>query len=221
MKILVFDDSQVNRDAAIAQLKDYDLTVVGTYDEAQKLLTPQFDSKKFETALKLEFGDFDPYYSKDERKKARYLAAEKVAKENATAYPDFDVVLTDLLVPASNQMLRPDNKFIGQEMPLGIFIGLLAAVIGRAKYVAVFTDSGHHDHPASGCIDKFYDDDRMPFPIPFQVEESKFILCSNHMWVNRFDPKDLSMPLFGKDYDGCPNYVHAKNWAGLLKFLTA
>jgi len=38
LKILVVDDNQNNRKAAEAQLSDYNLTVLGTYDEALKIL---------------------------------------------------------------------------------------------------------------------------------------------------------------------------------------
>ncbi|HAO64931.1 TPA: hypothetical protein DCQ44_03040 [Candidatus Taylorbacteria bacterium] len=169
MKVLVFDDSQINRSAAQAQLKDHDLTVVGTYDEAQKLLTTQ----------------------------------------------KFDAVLTDLLVPASDRAQGGGGlKYVGQEMPIGIFIGLLAAVKSRAKYVAVFTDSDHHSHPASACFDAF-NDDIGEEGVPFTVEGCKVILCNARNWVNHFDPKELSTPLDSKSSDS----VRAKNWTKLLAWL--
>lgn len=85
LNILVFDDSEANREAAKAQLKGHRLTVVETYQAAQELLVS---------------GDVF-----------------------------FDVVLSDLLVPASGQSQGPNGQsFVGQEMPVGIFIGLLAAV---------------------------------------------------------------------------------------------
>jgi CheY-like chemotaxis protein len=220
MRILVFDDNQTHRAAAQAQLKDHDLTVVGTYDEAQKLLTPQFDYEKASAILKCQFGDFNPYRSDDEAKKAEYFAADKLAKEQATTYPCFDVVLTDLLVPASQQA-QGSLELVGKEMPVGIFIGLLAAVRARAKYVAIFTDSDHHSHPASACFDVFNYAGGESRPTAFTVEGSKVILSNTGNWVQRFDPQDLSKALEYEEYSKRSDTVRAKNWAALLAHLTA
>jgi CheY-like chemotaxis protein len=186
LKVLVFDDNEINRAVAEAQLgKEYDLTVVGTYDEAQDLLSKE----------------------------------------------TFDVVLTDLLVPPSMQMLGTDElerEFSGQEMPVGIFIGLWATVQSRAKYVAVFTDSDHHSHPASACFDAFNRVNRENWregvrestPRPFLVEESKVILSNARSWVEKFLPEDLSSPLDMEDerwYD--ENVIRAKNWRAVLEYL--
>ncbi len=181
LKILVFDDNENNRKAAEAQLGKYNLTVVGTYDEAQELLCQE----------------------------------------------TFDVVLTDLLVPVSSQMLgNMKEHFAGQEMPVGIFIGLLAAVRSRAKYVAVFTDSDHHAHPASACFDAFNNGGESK-PTVFTVEGSKVILSNTRNWVGYFLPENLSDDLLSsgrlRNYlengGGFEGLVHAKNWAALLKYL--
>lgn len=222
MRILVFDDNQTHRTAAQAQLKDHDLTVVGTYDEAQELLTPQFDYEKASAALKRQFGDFNPHRSDDEAKKAEYSAAKKVAYEQATTYPNFDVVLSDLLVPASRQAQgRNGEALVGKEMPVGIFIGLLAAVRAGAKYVAVFTDSDHHSHPASACFDAFNHDGGEGSPTAFTVEGSKVLLSNTRNWVKLFDPQDLSKALEYEEYSKRSDTVRAKNWAALLAYLTA
>jgi len=221
MRILVFDDNEIHRVAAQAQLKGHDLTVVGTYDEAQKLLTPKLDYEKASAILKSQFGDFDPYRS-DEAKKAEYFAAKKVANEQATTYPDFDVVLSDLLVPASRQSQGSDGtQFVGKEMPVGIFIGLVAAVRARAKYVAVFTDSDHHSHPASACFDVFNHEGGESAPTAFTVDGSKVLLSNTRNWVEQFDPKDLSKALGYEEYRERSDTVRAKNWAALLAYLTA
>lgn len=218
MRILVFDDNETHRAAAHAQLKDHDLTVVGTYDEAQKLLTPQFDYEKASAILKGQFGDFNPYRSDDEAKKAEYFAAKKVANKQATTYPDFDVVLSDLLVPASRQA-QGSMELVGKEMPVGIFIGLLAAVKAHAKYVAVFTDSDHHSHPASACFDVFNEGETQP--TAFVVEGSKVLLSNTRNWVDKYDPQDLSNALEYEEYSKRSDTVRAKNWAALLAYLTA
>lgn len=217
MRILVFDDNEIHRAAAKAQLKDHDLTVVDTYDEAQRLLTPQLDHEKESAALERQFGDFNPYRSDDEAKKAEYFAAKKVAKEQATTYPDFDVVLSDLLVPASGRA-QGSMELVGKEMPVGIFIGLLAAVRGRARYIAVLTDSNHHAHPASACLDVFAGENA---PMFFMVEGSKVLLSNNGKWVGQFDPNDLVKKLEYAEYSKRSDTVRAKNWAALLAYLTA
>jgi CheY-like chemotaxis protein len=168
MKILVFDDNETNRDAAKVQLKDHDLTVVGTYNEAQNQLMTS----------------------------------------------TFDVVLTDLLVPASDQQ-QSTPELVGEEMPVGIFIALLAATRG-AKYTAVFTDSDHHSHPASACFDQFNDGESSP--TPFTVEGCKTLLCNNGQWCWYFGPEDLSKPLEIDDFRR-KDKVKAKNWGALLEYL--
>ena len=161
MKILVFDDTLKHRNAAIAQLGvEHELTVAGTYDEAQLLLAGGY---------------------KD------YQKIEPVR---------FEAVLVDLLVPASAQQLGGDAcRFFGQEMPIGIFIALLGAVKSGAKYVAILTDSNHHQHPASACVDSFNEDNRNP--TPFNIEQCKVILSNTGAWV-------------GSD---------GKNWKDLLDYL--
>lgn len=220
MRILVFDDKEVNRKAAEAQLKGHDLTVVGTYDEAQKLLESQIDGEKASAILKGQFGDFNPYCSDDKMKKSEYFAARKVADEQATTYPNFDVVLTDLLVPASRQSQSPDSRlrFAGQEMPVGIFIGLLAAVRGNVRHVAVFTDSNHHSHPASACFDAFNYYYGPAEPLVFMVDQCKTILC-NGGWICHFDPHDLTRPLEYKEWSKRSDTIIVKDWAGLLNYL--
>lgn len=67
----------------------------------------------------------------------------------------FDAVLSDLLMPASARAMAKEGlKYIGQEMPVGFAFTLVAALNG-AKYVAVVTDTSHHDHPASAMLDAF------------------------------------------------------------------
>lgn len=114
---------------------------------------------------------------------------------------EFEAVLVDLLMPASHQKLGGSGeKFGGQEMPVGIFLALLAAKNG-AKYVAVFTDSSHHDHPASACFDAFNpSEDR---PDAFTVEGARMLLCNGWGFLNQ-NEKPMT-----------------KNWGRLLDYLTA
>lgn len=220
MKVLVFDDNETHRNAAKSQLGSiHDLTVVGTYDEAQELLEPTVDKSRQAEIFEGKYGDRDyaksDGVSKEQRsERIEYWYGE--ASKLATVYPEFDVILTDLLVPASRQA-QGSMELVGKEMPVGIFIGLLAAVKGRAKYVAVFTDSDHHSHPASACFDIFNEGENTP--TPFTVENSKVLLSNTRNWVSRFDPNDLSRELEYEEYSKRSDTVRAKNWAALLDYL--
>jgi CheY-like chemotaxis protein len=76
-------------------------------------------------------------------------------RDRSIAPQSFDVVLSDLLMPAGKKTQGPKGeRYVGQEMPVGFALALLAVVRG-AKYVAVVTDTGHHDHPASAMLDPF------------------------------------------------------------------
>ncbi len=84
-----------------------------------------------------------------------YDAAESAIESASNSGHVFDVVLTDLLVPASRKCQgSTGRKFVGQEMPLGTTIALFAICTG-VKKVAVVTDMNHHDHPASAAFDCF------------------------------------------------------------------
>jgi CheY-like chemotaxis protein len=66
---------------------------------------------------------------------------------------DFDAVLIDLMMPAGRRKQGEKGKvFVGQEMPLGIFLALQALRSG-VKRVGLLTDTNHHDHPASAALD--------------------------------------------------------------------
>ncbi len=130
MKILVFDDAERHLKAAKLTLgTDHDLTVVRTYDEAQELLTPKIDYEKAEKLfpqLIIEAGlgqDFD--YHKEgtsDADKKKFRSANAKSYDLATTYPEYDVVLTDLLVPASRQAQGGEGlAFVGQEMPVDNF----------------------------------------------------------------------------------------------------
>lgn len=67
----------------------------------------------------------------------------------------FDAVLCDLLMPAGG-MAQGDKgwEYVGQEMPVGFGLALLAVLRG-AKMVFVATATNHHDHPTSAMFDDF------------------------------------------------------------------
>ena len=138
----------------------------------------------------------------------------------------FDVVLVDLLMPAYGYPLADEGlRFAGKEMPVGIFLALLAAKKG-AKYVAVLTDSDHHSHPASACFDAFNESESKPTPL--LVENARVLLCNSRYLVQldrtALTPEecavaeDWNAPREKREeLDGrCPRI---KRWDRLLKYL--
>lgn len=175
MKVLVIDDSEHHLEAAQQTLAEHDLTVCNSYDQARELLSHECgeEKRKKRKAEYLAQGESDDM--------ARYLSG----------IPSWDVVLCDLLMPAGTHVEGKGRSYIGQEMPVGWALALLAAKHG-AKYVAVVTDTNHHDHPASAMLDD------LDFHL-FQIGEAK-VLFTNH--VDRVGEK-------------C-----GKNWGEILRRLT-
>jgi len=135
LNILVIDDEKNHRRSAEMLLKGHNLLVVGSYDEAAGFLTS-----------KIDYG-FANILQKD--KGLSY--AEAI--EKATTRPNFDVVLTDLMMPASRSAQGPEGlAFVGKQMPVGTFLILLALAAG-VKNIGMVTDMNHHNHPASAALD--------------------------------------------------------------------
>ncbi len=135
MKILVIDDTQAHLDAATQTLSDHEVVLCSSYDEALKLLEQKRDEEKFERLYKEYAGNY-----------------RKATDESLLPY--WDAVLCDLLMPAGKDAQGDKGyQFIGKEMPVGWSLALVAASRG-AKYVAVVSDTGHHDHPASAMLDR-------------------------------------------------------------------
>lgn len=174
MKILVIDDSPIHQNAARKQLAaEHDLTVVGSYDEAQALVA-------------------EPHR--------------------------FEVVLCDLLMPASGQM-QAGFDLAGKEMPVGIFLALLACKNG-AKHVGLLTDSDHHSHPASACLDAFNEAESRP--TAFAVAGSRLLLSNDRNWIE--DDKSVQPTVTERTrIDGSKytweEYPRIKRWDWLLEYL--
>ncbi len=155
MRILVIDDTPLHQESARQTLGGHDVTIVGTYDEAEKLLKiPNAPEDAVYEELKNR-GFKVPWHKDTTEEEAVAARAEyAVIKDELRPLP-FDAVLTDLLMPAGERDMAGEGlKFVGQEMPVGFALSLMAVVHG-AKFVAVATDAGHHDHPASAMFDNF------------------------------------------------------------------
>ncbi|MDP3774758.1 MAG: hypothetical protein Q8Q85_10890 [Gemmatimonadales bacterium] len=131
----------------------------------------------------------------------------------------FEVVLCDLLMPASGNMLgsKEGLRLVGQEMPIGIFLAILAAKNG-AKYVGLLTDSDHHSHPASACLDAIQRNEG--HPDAFRIEGATVVLSNCRNWIRNFDPSDLATPIaydvaYAREKAG-DSLVRAKYWPALL-----
>lgn len=222
LNILVFDDNKTNRNAAKAQLKNHNLTVVGTYDEAQRLLTPNYNKEAVRELAEglwpnlLSSPENSSYGEREEAfRKAKTLARQVLVKK-----PKFDVVLTDLLVPVPHTLPLADKSSVGAIVPIGIYIALLAATRGGAKYVGVFTDSDHHTNYASACFDGLNVSGES-HPGIFQMNNARILFSNNRQWIDYFLPDDLSDKNHG---DGTKarkkdSMVRCKDWRNLLDYL--
>jgi CheY-like chemotaxis protein len=67
---------------------------------------------------------------------------------------DFDVVLTDMLMPTDQKRRRnaDEASHVERQEPFGFIIALKAALLG-AKYVAMVTDTNHHVQGMSSALD--------------------------------------------------------------------
>ena len=140
MKILVIDDAKKHLDAAIQTLVGHDVTLCSSYDEALELLEERYDDEKRSSLI--------AKYREEGVKNSWSKACSE------TKLPYWDVVLCDLLMPAGRDAQGSKGKqFVGQEMPVGWSLALVAATRG-AKYITVASDTNHHDHPASAMIDR-------------------------------------------------------------------
>ncbi len=232
MKILVFDDTKKHRDAATALLREHEVVVVGTYDEAQAALLPKFDDKAHSAAVDARVGVVPDYKvvgkeAWDEYWKKRQPTSREL-EEQFTTRNNFDAVLTDLLVPASRQAQGDEGqRLVGQEMPLGSIIALLAISNG-VKRVAVVTDMNHHNHPASAALDCF--EPNGPETLAGGVGEVK-VLCTNRagctvdeLTYEVLSWRYLDSPEGKEKYPRQDDYsregtIYVKNWRSVLERL--
>jgi CheY-like chemotaxis protein len=141
-------------------------------------------------------------------KEARYLLGWEGFGGGETANKhEFEVVLCDLLMPSPGSACRQVV-----EMDTGIYLAITAARNG-AKYVGLLTDKGHHDHPASDCLDTIAR--QITSPSVFRIDNAFVCMTHNPFLIKSFNSNDLSTPV-KEDSDGS---VRAKNWKGLLAWI--
>lgn len=128
MRILVIEDSVKHQDAARETMLDHELTIASTYDEAVELLT--------------EYGPED-----------RELIRRHSLPKGETIPLPFDVVLIDMMMPmGGRETLAPGIYHPTDQVPYGFVLALRAAARG-AKYVAMVTDTNHHQSAMSAALD--------------------------------------------------------------------
>lgn len=65
----------------------------------------------------------------------------------------FDIVLTDLMLPGESEGVSQNNPEVGKEVPYGLILSILARNCG-VKNVAIMTDISHHSGPIAWAMDQ-------------------------------------------------------------------
>ncbi len=159
MNILVIDDSPLHRQSARQTLKDHNVTIVGTYDEAYELLTVTESTNRASICAEYErrHGPLqkEGRNGMTEEEQVTHMVRYQYIMAELSPPGCFDAVLSDLLMPASKRTMGYQGMtHVGQEMPVGFALVLMAAR-AKAKYAAVVTAMNHHDHPAVAMLDPF------------------------------------------------------------------
>jgi hypothetical protein len=164
----------------------------------------------------------------DDSEKNRESATEQLTEHDVTvvgtsyegaeeiASGGYDVVLTDLFIPATCVEGAPERtrcgelygfepfgketegslmgELFGNESPIGFGFAFRAALEG-VPYVAVLSDADHHDDAVSSQLDWFgssYNHGNKPLHC-FQVNGSRMVLCNNAYWAHGKKRWDLTL----------------------------
>lgn len=132
---------------------------------------------------------------------------------------NFDVVMSDLMMPASKNGMGSPAEFAGKEQPYGLSLIMLAMRTG-VKAVGILTDGGHHNHPMIWALDTLRGYDGKPFAIGETT-----ILCASNGPVFTDSSWDNALQKFVADK---PNHVPksdplygAKDWMEFYLMLMA
>ena len=145
MKILVVDDSAVNRRSAEVTLVGHEVTILGSYDDAMLCMW---------VAALPEAHFIESFF-------AHKRALPKNLSFDPAQY-QFEIVLLDLMLPASMEMLSEESIWDFRRKPLlpyGMVMAMVATKIPSVKEILVVTATNHHDHPMSAALDRL----REPF----------------------------------------------------------
>jgi len=138
---------------------------------------------------------------------ATYEEAEALFRPVAGKFRTaFDAVLVDLMLPGPKGAARRETG-VGVEMPIGVILALIA-LQQEVKYIGVLTDTNHHDHPASSCLDFF---GRSPF-----YHEEKVAPCLIDAGQSRIC---LDNHTFMKQREIGDRWVRYKDWKSFFDFI--
>lgn len=145
MRILVIDDREINREAALAQLADHEVTVVSSYDEALNLISGSVPRDDVLRALgrSRRGGNCidDEFRAKEEELRPKF---------------NFEIVLVDLMMPASDRTLGQGCEHRrGDPMPYGfpLMIKIAMEYPEKVNHIAIVSDVNHHNHAMSAALD--------------------------------------------------------------------
>jgi CheY-like chemotaxis protein len=217
MKILVVEDKEKHRKSAEETLAGHEVTIVGSFNEAMNLLKRKIDNENVKRLL-LEAGHptKNPYYE-DGAKQKIYEEALFEAKEKSTIPFPFTVVLTDMMMPMSRETLAPGVYKPDELVPYGFIIALMAARAG-AKFVAVVTDTNHHESAISAATDylapsyyrwwhNLHAEEAGDAPKTFNINDARVVY--------------VHAPFIDEKRANWSDEVYAKDWARVLADLTA
>lgn len=223
MKILVIEDSELHRMSAAQSLANHEVTIVKSYDEAMELMDEKIDKAKRDRLLVEAGFKSQPESSKDEKWRAYWDARKKASSESAIPF-DFEVVLTDMMLPMSEDTLAPGVWRRDEQVPYGFVIALRATTRG-AKYVAMLTDTNHHQSAMSASLDKlggtsYY---KAGFRPNFEINGAKAMFV--HSPFRRVDNTTCDKCHGEKGSKGCykcdaSGKAAGKDWGQVLKDLT-
>lgn len=151
MRILVIEDKELHRKSAEETLSGHEVTIVKSFDEATALMEKKIDEGNVQRLLTEAGFPTKPGYEDSERWSAYCEAYSQATAKSVVPFP-FEVVLTDMMMPMSKQTLAPEVFNPSEQVPYGFILALKATLFG-AKFVAMVTDTNHHQSAMSASID--------------------------------------------------------------------
>lgn len=149
LNVLVIEDTEEHQISARETLEAHpavkDLDVIGRADEGFEVFRDEPSDYWIFQLLKkegLRWGD-----DKNLERRLRETESERFSK-------NYQVVLTDLMLPMLSFRLGPGKFNPCREIPYGMFLAIRAAQAG-VTHIAVISDTNHHDAPEAAALDHF------------------------------------------------------------------
>jgi len=163
----------MHQDSARETLKEHEVTIVDSFEAATKKLT--------------KYG------------RCSELVKSGMKWEEAEIYvkkPVYDTVLTDMNLPMDKESLAPEVFNSTEQVPYGFVLALLAAAHG-AKYIAMLTDTNHHQGAMSAAIDciapayyVWYSAENREKPKVFHINNAVAIFVHTPFFEDKFPDSD-------------------------------